>query len=218
MNIIILGPQGSGKGTQAELLAKKFKLEHIDMGKYLREAARLDTPLGKEINTIINVKKELISDRILKKIIELKLKELPREQGIVFDGVPRNKSQLHYLEKVITEVGREINLVVAINLSEAKSIQRIANRRICNQCKKVYILGKDKEAESGICSQCGGAVVRRVDDTLEGIKKRLQIFKKETLPIINYYQEQGKVIEIDGDQTIKKINKDIEKRIKKELI
>ncbi len=216
MNIIILGSQGSGKGTQAELLAKKFKLEHIDMGKYLREAARLDTPLGKKINTIVNVKKELVSDRILKKVIEIKLKELPRERGIVFDGVPRNKNQLNYLEKVIIEVGREINLAIAINLSEAKSIERIANRRVCSQCKKVYILGKDKEAKSEICSQCGGQVVRRIDDTPKGVKKRLQIFKEETLPIISYYQGQKKLIEIDGDQTIRKVQRDIIKKIDRE--
>ncbi len=214
MNIIILGPQGSGKGTQAELLAKKFKLEHIDMGSYLREVARLNTPLGKEINEIINIKKELVSDKILKKVIGIKLKELPREKGIVFDGVPRNKNQLDYLEKVIIEVGREINLVITINLSEAESIQRIANRRVCSHCKKVYILGKDEEAKTGICSRCGGKVIQRIDDTPEGVKKRLKIFKDKTLPIINYYQKQGKIVKINGDQTIKKVAENIEKKLR----
>lgn len=217
MNIIILGPQGSGKGTQAELLAKKFKLEHIDMGRYLREAASLKTSLGREINEIINIKKELVSDRILKKVVEIKLKELPREQGIVFDGVPRNKNQLVYVEEVITEVGRKINLVIALDLSEAESIERIAARRVCSQCKKVYILGKDQEAKSGICSQCGGLVVQRVDDTPEGVKKRLRIFKEETLPIINYYQKQDKLIKIDGDQSIEKVFQSIVKKIDQEL-
>jgi len=217
MNIIILGPQGSGKGTQAELLAKKFKLEHIDMGRYLREAASLKTSLGREINEIINIKKELVSDRILKKVVEIKLKELPREQGIVFDGVPRNKNQLVYVEEVITEVGRKINLVIALDLSEAESIERIAARRVCSQCKKVYILGKDQEAKSGICSQCGGLVVQRVDDTPEGVKKRLRIFKEETLPIINYYQKQDKLIKIDGDQSIEKRFQSIVKKIDQEL-
>ncbi len=217
MNIIILGPQGSGKGTQAELLAKKFKLEHIDMGRYLREAASLKTSLGREINEIINIKKELVSDRILKKVVEIKLKELPREQGIVFDGVPRNKNQLVYVEEVITEVGRKINLVIALDLSEAESIERIATRRVCSQCKKAYILGKDQEAKSGICSQCGGLVVQRVDDTPEGVKKRLRIFKEETLPIINYYQKQDKLIKIDGDQSIEKVFQSIVKKIDQEL-
>ncbi len=217
MNIIILGPQGSGKGTQAELLAKKFKLEHIDMGRYLREAASLKTSLGREINEIINIKKELVSDRILKKVVEIKLKELPREQGIVFDGVPRNKNQLVYVEEVITEVGRKINLVIALDLSEVESIERIAARRVCSQCKKVYILGKDQEAKSGICSQCGGLVVQRVDDTPEGVKKRLRIFKEETLPIINYYQKQDKLIKIDGDQSIEKVFQSIVKKIDQEL-
>jgi len=214
MNIIIIGPQGSGKGTQAELLANEFSLEHIDMGKYLREAALLNTPLGKKINEIINVKKELVGDKILEKVIHLKLVELPREQGIVFDGVPRSQSQLDYLEKTIREVGREINKVIFIKLSEKESIKRISNRRVCSQCKSVYILGKDKEANSGVCSKCGGKVVQRIDDTPEGIRKRLKIFKTETMPVVEYYRRQGKMIEINGDQTIKKVFEDIKTRIK----
>ena len=140
MNLIILGPQGSGKGTQAEKLSQKFDLEHIDMGKFLREVALLDTPLGKEIHEIINIKKELVSDKILQEVIHLKIMGLPREQGIVFDGVPRNINQLEYFETVLKEAGRKIDKTVLINLSEKESLERISKRRYSKYGRKMQFL------------------------------------------------------------------------------
>ena len=214
MNIIILGPQGSGKGTQAEMLAKKFGWEHIDMGKFLREAAKMDTELGKEINEIVNIKKELVSDKILKKILHIKLQELPREAGVVFDGVPRNKEQAEYFDAVLLETGRMINFVVVVNLSEKESLERISKRRICEKCKAVYIFGQDIKKENEKCPQCGGKIIRRVDDTEEGVKKRLKIFQEETKPIIDFYKNQGKLIEINGDQAIEKVFEEILDKLK----
>ena len=209
MNIIILGPQGSGKGTQAEMLAQKFNLEHIDMGKFLREVALLDTELGRQIHEIINIKRELIDDRILKKALHIKLTGLPREQSVVFDGVPRRQDQLEYFEHTMTETGRQIDAVIFIKLSEAESIKRISKRRICKKCKTLYILGKDKDVKSGICGKCGGKIEVRIDDTSEGVKKRLSIFQHETMPIVEYYKKQGKMFEINGEQAIEKVFEEI---------
>lgn len=214
MNLIILGPQGSGKGTQAEKLAQKFGLEHIDMGKFLREVAVLNTPLGREIHETINIKKELVSDKILREVIHLKLTGLSRERGIVFDGVPRSLAQLEYLEGVMTEVGRKIDAVIVINLSEKESIERISKRRICQKCKKIFIFGKDEDARNGVCSSCGGEVTLRIDDAPEGVLKRLGIFKTETMAVAEYYRKQEKLFEIDGDQTIEKVFADILEKIK----
>jgi adenylate kinase len=209
MNLIILGPQGSGKGTQAEMLAKKFDLEHIDMGKFLREVALLGSPLGKEIHEIINVKKELVDDRILKKVLHLKLQDLPREKGIVFDGVPRRQDQLEYFEKALKEFGRQTDKIILINLSEDESVERISRRRVCEKCKITYIFGKDLKNEEEKCQECGGKIIQRIDDTKEGVIKRLGIFRDETMPIVEYYRKQGKSIEIDGAQTIEKVFEDI---------
>lgn len=209
MNLIILGPQGSGKGTQASKLAQKFDLEHIDMGKFLREVALLDTQLGKEIHEIINIKKELVSDKILREVIHLKIMGIGREQGVVFDGVPRNIEQLEYFEKVVKESGRKIDKVILIKLSQEESLKRISRRRICEKCKKVFIFGKDIQSKDEKCDICGGQIIQRVDDTEEGVKKRLAIFNKETMPIVEYYNKQGKVIEIDGDKEIEKVFEDI---------
>lgn len=205
MNIIVLGPQGSGKGTQAKKLAEKFSLEHIDMGKFLREVALLDTPFGKEVHEVINIKKELVSDKILREVIHLKLMGLPRELGIVFDGVPRNSQQCRYFEEVVKESGRKIDKTIFINLSEKESIERISKRRVCEKCKKVFIFGRDIQSENEKCQECGGKIIQRIDDTKEGVMKRLGIFNQETMPVIEHYEKQGKLVEINGDQEIKKV-------------
>jgi adenylate kinase len=217
MNIIILGPQGSGKGTQAEKLAERFNLEHIDMGKFLREVALLNTPLGIKIHETINVRKELVDEEVLREVIHLKLVGLPREQGIVFDGVPRSQKQLEYLEEVIKEVGRKIDAVILITLSEKESLKRIAKRRVCEKCKAVYILGKDKDASDKICRQCGGKVDVRIDDTPDGVRKRLNIFERETMPIVDFYKNRGMVLKINGDQTIEEVFEEIVKKLKDAL-
>ncbi|MDQ1284150.1 MAG: adenylate kinase [Patescibacteria group bacterium] len=209
MNLVILGPQGSGKGTQAEKLAQKFDLEHIDMGKFLREVAVLGSPLGKEIHEIINVRKELVDDKILKKVLHLKLQDLSREKGIIFDGVPRKQDQLEYFEAAMVEFGRHIDKIIYIKLSEKESVERISKRRICDKCKKVYIFGRDIEREDEKCLDCNGNIIHRIDDTPEGVKKRLGIFETETMPIVEYYKKQGKTIEISGGQGVEKVFEDI---------
>lgn len=209
MNIVVLGPQGSGKGTQAEMLAQKFNLEHIDMGKSLREVALLDTPLGKEIHQIINVKKELVSDKILKAVLHVKLESLSREQGIVFDGVPRNVQQAQYFEEALLEFGRKIDKILILNLSEEESVKRVSKRRICSECKTIYILGKDIKSENEACPKCKGKIITRPDDSKEGVKKRLGIFNKETIPMAELFRKRGIVEEINGDQSVEKVFEEI---------
>lgn len=213
MNIIIFGPQGSGKGTQASKLAEKFQAEHIDMGKFLREVAAAPTPLGREVWQIQNVTKTLVPARILEEVFTIKLNSLPREKSIVFDGFPRNIDQMQYFETAMSDFGRQTDAAILINLSEEESLQRISKRWICAKCKKVFIMGKDIQSAKERCVVCGGEIIQRTDDTQEGILKRLQVFKEETLPIIDYYKEQGKLIEIDGDQSRDKVFEDILKKL-----
>ena len=138
MNFIILGPQGSGKGTQAGLLAKKYNLAHIDMGKALRQIALLNTALGKKIHEIINVKKELVPHRIIEEIVCLELGSVPRNQGVVLDGIPRNMEQVKYLEEEFQKFGRRIGKVFFINIPEKESIKRISKRWMCQKCKSIF--------------------------------------------------------------------------------
>lgn len=209
MNIVILGPQGSGKGTQAEKLAAKFDLEHIDMGKFLREVAKMDTPLGQEVWRIQNVTKTLVPKRILEEVFTIKLNDLPREKGIVFDGFPRNVDQNDYFETAMRDFGRQMDAVIYIRLAKEESMKRIADRWMCEKCKSIWIMGKDIKSPDDLCPNCGGKLIQRADDTPEGVEKRLQVFEKETLPVVEYYRNKNKLIEIDGAQTIEKVFENI---------
>lgn len=215
MNIIILGQAGSGKGTQAEILAKTGNLDHFDTGKLLRQVAKMDGALGKEIHEIINVKKELVPSRILQEIVHLRLADMPREQGIVFDGVPRNLEQANYFAAALQEFGRKIDRVFFINVNEKESIHRISSRRVCEDCKKVLIMGRDVQKEADTCPECNGEIMQRVDDTISGIKKRLQVFAEETMPVINYYKEQSVLVEVDGGQSIESVAQILAREVKK---
>jgi len=214
MNIIVLGPPGSGKGTQAEMLARKYNLEHVDMGKYLREVAKLDTPLGKKIHEIINVQRMPVDADILEKVLRVKIQDVPQEQGIVFDGVPRKRDQLEYFEKEVQRFGRKIDALIYINLPEEESVKRISHRWTCKKNEHVLIMGKDIQGENDKCPICGSEIFQRMDQTVEATKKRYGWFKGETLPIMDFYKEKGLLIEIDGAPSIEEVSKNILKKLK----
>jgi adenylate kinase len=213
MNIVILGQQGSGKGTQAEMLVQKYNLEHLDVGGTLRELSKMDTPLGKEIYNILNVAKSLIPDEILFKVLRLKLSSLPREQGVIFDGAPRTLKQAEQLEIILREFGKKIDKVFFVDIPKTESISRISKRWVCQKCKAVLIMGKDVQNEKGQCPICDAPIAQRKDDTPEGIQIRLRIFNEETAPVIEYYKNKGLLVEIDGTQSIEKVFKEIEKHL-----
>ena len=214
MNIIVLGPQGSGKGTQAKMLAEKFNLEHIEMGKFLREVAKTDTELGKEIHEIINIQGKLVDDKILKKVLHIKLQDLPREQGIIFDGVPRREDQLRYFEEALQEFGRKIDTVININIPEEESVERLSKRWVCKK-EHILIMGKDVAGEKDKCPVCGSDIFQRIDDTPERIKTRLGIYYKDTKGVLDFYKEKGLLVEVDGTPSIEEVFENIISRIEK---
>lgn len=215
MNLIVLGPQGSGKGTQAEKLAGKYNLEHIDMGKSLREVARQDTPLGKEIYHIQNVTNKLVPSRILREVLHLKINSLPREQGILFEGVPRTTDQQQYLEEEVHNSGRKIDVVIFINIPEEETMKRIGKRWVCKKHQHVLIMGKDIKSEKDKCPIDGSEIFQRIDDTPEGIKKRLKVYREETMPVIEDFRKRGLLIEIDGTPSIEEVFESIDREVKK---
>lgn len=213
MNIIILGPQGSGKGTQAELIAKKYRLEHVDMGRALRGVSKQGTELGRSIYQILNVTHSLVPDDILQKVLRMEIQSLPREQGIILDGAPRKLEQALFLEEVFQALGRKVDKVFFVNIPEAVTVERISKRWVCQKCGAILIMGKDVKSPEDKCPICGGEIKQRTDDTEEGVKQRLQIFRAETMPVIEFYKEKGKLVEIDGNQPVEKVFADITKNI-----
>lgn len=213
MNLIILGSQGSGKDTQAEKIANKFNLERVNMGNFLRQVAKQDTPLGKEVYHYQNVAGAMVPSRILREVMDIKLRSFPREQGVIFEGVPRTMDQTEYFDKAIVEVGRHIDRVIYINISEEEVMKRISKRWMCKKCHRILIKGKDIESEKEKCPDCQGEIAQRIDDTEEVIKKRLKVFKDETLPVIEHYKKKGILLDINGEQRRKEVFEEIVKHI-----
>ncbi|MFA6193895.1 MAG: nucleoside monophosphate kinase [Parcubacteria group bacterium] len=212
MNLIVLGPQGSGKGTQAKMLTEKFGLEHVEMGKFLREVAKTDTELGKHIHETINIQGKLVDDKVLKKVLHIKLADLPREQGVIFDGVPRRQDQLEYFEDAMQEFGRKIDAVLNIDISEEESVNRLSKRWVCKK-EHILIMGKDIKSEKDKCPICGSDILQRIDDTPERIRTRLGIYYKDTKAVLTCYEKKGILIEINGTPSIEEVFENILKKL-----
>lgn len=213
MNLIIIGPQGCGKGTQAEMLAQKFDSAVIEMGGMFRAMAKEDTELGKLIHETIHEKKILVSDEIAVAAFEESLGKISENSGVILDGIPRTMAQVGPTEAALAKRGRNINKVISIILPREISMERITKRFACKNCHKRLILGTDIQSVSQACPECEGEVYQRGDDTPDGVSKRLDIFYKETIPVIEYFREKGLLVEVDGEGSIDNVFGEIVKNL-----
>jgi adenylate kinase len=206
LRLILLGPQGSGKGTQAGLLGKKFGIPQISTGNALRENIEKGTELGRIAKRIMD-EGRLVSDDIVNRIVESRLRENDAKKGFMLDGYPRNIPQAEFLSKI-----GKIDAVIEIEVPDAESIRRISGRRTC-KCGAVYHTFYNPPAVPGICDRCGGKLFQRDDDKEEAIRERLAIYHNETEPIIRFYSDRH--IKINGEQPIEKVFEDILAGLKK---
>ena len=190
-NIIMLGPQGSGKGTQAKILAKRFKIPHISTGDMLREAISKETDLGIQAKELINAGK-LVPDAIVNGIVKERLKQEDCREGYILDGYPRNIDQARSLDTFAN-----LKYVIELLVPDEVSVNRIVHRRQCKACGAIFGLDFPPKQE-GICDHCGEALYQREDDKEEAIKKRLAIYHEETEALTEYYMHRGIVHNIDG--------------------
>ena len=214
MEIILLGPQGSGKGTQAQLIVQNFGMAHVETGLLLRKIALENSELGKKVDRIIHVEKELVPDEIVFDALEKATIEAPKGKGIIFDGVPRRVQQIELFEEMTSRHGRKIDALIYLHLPFEESFSRITKRFSCNSCQARLVLGKDIQASNDACPKCGGHVEQRGDDTPEGVTKRLEIFYKETVPVVDYYKNLGIAYEIDGMGSVEEVYSKVEKILK----
>lgn len=214
LNIIILGPQGSGKGTQAKLLAKKLNLEHLEIGDMLREIASGKGEFSKKVDNIINQQGKLVPTKWVLEMLKLRIQSIPLEQGMIFDGSPRKLFEAKKLEKILEKAGRKIDYVIFVKINDQESIKRLAIRMTCNKCNQPFIIGKNVTRDQKECPLCGGPLYMRKDDTPEKIKMRLDIYKEMTIPVVDYFKKKGQLIEINGEQSIDKVQEDILSKIK----
>lgn len=208
-NIVILGPQGSGKGTQAEMLVKKFNLFHVEMGMILRRLAKKNTPFGHTIGIIINKQGGLVPDEVVKKALLEKLRSVPVSRGILFDGFPRNLRQARMLDTIFTALDRELTEVIFLPIARKTTIQRLSLRRTCEKCSRIFIAGVSIPKHKKRCIYCKGAIIQREDDKPKAIAKRLSVYAKLTKPVVTYYKKQGTLITVNGEPSIKVVSKNI---------
>jgi len=203
INIIIMGPQGSGKGTQARMLAKEFDLQIFETGSVLREIASQDTEVGRKIDEIINKKGQFVPwDLMKKEVFDWGVERLNKNRGIIFDGTPRIVKEIEYWDE---KLDRKIDYIFYIDISKEESVKRLSVRKQCRKNKHLLIVGKDLKEEDLKCPICGGEVYRREDDTPEKILKRLKWNKELLSPVVEYYENREMLIKIDGEQSVEDV-------------
>jgi len=206
LNLVVLGKQGAGKGTQSQLLCERHGLAHVSTGDILRAAVQAGSPLGLEVKSVLDAG-ALVSDDLVNKLVEDRLKESDAARGAVLDGFPRNIDQAEALEGILGEGG--IKLCVSLELPNELVIGRLSSRRVCQECGTIY-KDTDVAAISGTCEVCGGDVVQRSDDRPEAIRQRLETFERDTVPLLSFYESRGILVKVNGDQAVEKVSADID--------
>ncbi len=210
LNLVVLGKQGAGKGTQSTLMCQRYGLAHVSTGDILRTAIANQTALGQQVKSILDAG-ELVSDDLVNALVKDRLGDPDAQRGAVLDGFPRNTTQAEALEGIVGANG--IKLCIYIELANEIVIARLSSRRVCQECGTVYT-ADDESAVSGVCAKCGGAVVQRSDDTPEAIATRLETFERETRPLLAFYDERGLLVTVSGDQAVDAVAGDIDERLR----
>lgn len=210
MNIILLGPPGAGKGTQAERMIERYKIPQISTGDMLRAAVAAGTELGKTAKEYMD-KGQLLPDEIVIGIVDERLKEDDCKNGYMLDGFPRTVAQAEALDEALNKAGSQIDHVVSIDVPDEELVKRLTGRRACKGCSAGYHVMFKPPKKEGVCDNCGGELYQRDDDNEETVKNRLNVYKEQTMPLIDYYQAQGKIRPIDGvgslDEVFERITK-----------
>lgn len=208
MRIVLLGPPGAGKGTQAEFIAKKFNLPHISTGDIFRKNIKDRTSLGLKAKEYID-KGLLVPDEVTVSIVEERLKKNDCKAGFLLDGFPRTVAQADALDSVLKSINCELEYVLNIAVPDKAIIDRITGRRVCPVCGMTYHIDFNPPSTEGKCDKCGEKLIQRPDDSYETIVKRLAVYKSQTEPLIQYYSSKNKLTDVDGEQDIEKVFEDI---------
>lgn len=210
MNIIMIGPQGSGKGTQADLLGPKIGAIKLSTGDLFRAHISQETALGLKVKAIL-ASGELVSDDITLAMVEGRLDEIAADGigGVIFDGFPRTAAQAQGLDTLLSDRGQQIDRVVELTVPDSVLIERMSGRRVCADCGANYNLAFQSTRAEGICDKCGGELVQRDDDMPESIRKRLQLYNDLTKPLLDFYGSRGLVTTINGNQHVESVQQAI---------
>lgn len=205
MNLILLGAPGAGKGTQAVRIAAAMNIPHISTGDIFRKNIKEKTPVGLKAKSYID-RGQLVPDEVVVEIVQQRIDEDDCKNGFLLDGFPRTIAQAEALDR-LTNIDNVINLEVDLD----KLVDRITGRRVCEKCGESYHVSTKKD---DICEKCGGKLIQRADDTEETVKSRLNVYKNETAPLINFYKNQGVLKNVDGMKSIEEVFEEISKALK----
>ncbi|MGQ9477491.1 MAG: adenylate kinase [Candidatus Bipolaricaulia bacterium] len=198
--IVLLGPPGAGKGTQAALLAKELELKHISTGEILREEVERGTELGRKAKAYMD-RGELVPDEL---VIAMLRGRLDSGSGFILDGFPRTLNQAEALERMV-----RLDRVLNIHLSEEEVVRRLSARRVCKSCGRNYNLISNPPKVEGRCDSCGGELFQRDDDKPEVIRRRYRVYQEETAPLKDFYRERGLLVEVEGDRPIEELFQEV---------
>lgn len=208
MRIILLGPPGAGKGTQAAGIVEKYNIPHISTGDIFRKNIKEGTELGKKAKGYID-QGLLVPDELTVGLVTDRISQPDCEKGFMLDGFPRNVAQAQHLDEYLKKVGISLDKVVNIEVDKDILVGRAVGRRICKSCGATYHVEFNPSKVDGVCDVCGGELYQRADDNEETVSKRIQVYLDETKPLVNYYSEEGIIANINGTQSIDKVFSDI---------
>ncbi len=214
MNLLIMGPPGAGKGTQAEVLVKELNITHISTGDMFRAAIKEGTDMGIKAKEYMD-KGALVPDEVVVGMVKDRLAKPDCAGGFLLDGFPRTVEQAEALDTTLREMGIKLNGVINIAVPREKLIARLTGRRVCPVCGASYHVLFNKPEVEGKCNSCGGELYQRSDDNDEAVDTRLDVYEDQTQPLVDYYANQGLLLNINGDQEIKKVLEDILADLKK---
>lgn len=208
MNIILMGPPGAGKGTQAAYIKKEFPIPHISTGDMFREAVQNGTPMGLEAKKYMDAG-ELVPDQVTIGIIEDRLSLPDCSPGFLLDGFPRTIVQAEALDEVLEKLGKKLDVALNISVPEDVLTARMVGRVFCTSCKTVYNTIFNPTTIAGVCDKCGGKLEQRNDDKAETVKNRIKVYNEQTQPLLAYYAQQGNLVTVDGQKDPREVFQDV---------
>ncbi len=215
MRIILFGPPGSGKGTQAKLLADRFRIPHISTGDLLRDAVAKGTPLGLKAKGFLDAG-ALVPDEIMIGIIREVVTGGTAKEGFILDGFPRTIPQAEALDRLFEDIGMQLDAVVSLRVQHDEVLRRLTDRRTCRSCGRIFNSTQIRKEDPSRCPHCGGELFQRSDDTLETAQKRLQVYLRDTKPLKDFYRRSGRFTEINGMRDISVVYDEVVAILQKE--